>query len=118
MPATVLCRLCSRTAGQQFTELYDYVIRSTDVHERYPISPENLGNLSMRSQCVPGPLSSALGGGAWVRGYIYYCFHFCYVRSLPILLEVYQVLAGTANFSLLFSMLRKRATRPPCIDIP
>ena len=56
MPATVLCRLCSRIAGQQFTELYYYVIRSTDVCGRYPISPENLGNLSMRSQCIPGPL--------------------------------------------------------------
>ena len=45
MPATVLCQLCSRTAGQQFTELYYYVICSTDMYGRYPISPENLGNL-------------------------------------------------------------------------
>ena len=64
MPATVLCRLCSRTAGQQFTELYYYVIRSTDVYGRYPISPENLGNLSMRSQCIPGPLLWGTGDEA------------------------------------------------------
>ena len=42
--------------------------------------------------------------------------HFCYVRSLLIPLEVYQVLAGTANFSLL--MQRKCETRPPRISIP
>ena len=36
MPATVLCRLCSRTASQQFTKLYYYVIRSTDVYGRFP----------------------------------------------------------------------------------
>ena len=64
MPTTVLCRLCSCTAGQQFTELYYYVIRSTDVYGRYPISPENLGNLSMRSQCIPGPLLWGTGDEA------------------------------------------------------
>ena len=53
-PAGYAGRLCSRTAGQQFTELYYYVIRSTDVYGA--ISPENLGNLSMHSQCIPGPL--------------------------------------------------------------
>ena len=44
---TVLCRVDALTlAGQKFTELYYYIIRSTDVYtEDILFVPRNLGNL-------------------------------------------------------------------------
>ena len=65
IPATVLCRLCSCTAGQQFTELYYYVIRIVLTCTEDILFPQkNLGNLSMRSQCIPGPLLWGTGDEA------------------------------------------------------
>ena len=64
MPATVLCRLCSHTAGQQFTELYYYIIRSTDVYGRYPIPPENLGNLEHAQTVYTRPSFRGTGNEA------------------------------------------------------